>query len=61
MQGNWNGSRDKKQRKAKTKMGEKHHRYIWYDGNSKQSGGGQTSISQETSGQRRPDEDMKNA
>ena len=34
------------QRKAKTKMGEIHHRYVWYDINSKQSGGGQTSVSQ---------------
>ena len=41
-----NGSREKKQRKAKTKMGEIHHVYVWYDGSSKQSGGGQTSISQ---------------
>ena len=29
-----------------TKMGERHHRYVWYDGSSKQSGGGQASISQ---------------
>ena len=41
-----NGSREKKQRKAKTKMGERHHRYVWYDGSSKQSGGGQALISQ---------------
>ena len=34
------------QRKAKTKMGEIHHRYVWYDGSSKQSGGRQTPISQ---------------
>ena len=27
-------------------MGERHHRYVWYDGSSKQSGGGQASISQ---------------
>ena len=27
--------------KAKTKMGERHHRYVWYDGSSKQSGDGQ--------------------
>ena len=26
-------------------MGERHYRYIWYDGSSKQSGRGQTSIS----------------
>ena len=47
----------RKQRKANTKMGEKHHRYIQYDGSSKQSGGRQASTSQ-TSGQRRPEEDM---
>ncbi len=41
-----NGSREKKQRKAKTKMGERHHRYVWYYGSSKQSGGGQASTSQ---------------
>ena len=41
-----NGSREKKPRKGKTKMGERHHRYIRYDGNSKQSGGGQASILQ---------------
>ena len=39
-----NGRREKKQRKAKTKMGERHHRYVWYDGSSKLSGGGQASI-----------------
>ena len=63
-----NGRREKKPRKAKTKMRKRHHRY---DGSSKQSGRGQASISQrhlgsdvltricsETSGQRRPDEDM---
>ena len=33
-------------RKPKTKMGEIHHRYVWYDDSSKQSGGGQASISQ---------------
>ena len=33
-------------RKAKTKMGERHDRCVWYDGSSKQSGGGQASISQ---------------
>ena len=27
-------------------MGERHHRYVWGDGNSKQSGGGQASVSQ---------------
>ena len=27
-------------------MGERHDRYVWYDGSSKQSGGGQASISQ---------------
>ena len=27
-------------------MGERHHWYVWYDGSSKQSGGGQASISQ---------------
>ena len=27
-------------------MGERHHRYVWYDDSSKQSGGGQASISQ---------------
>ena len=32
--------------KAKTWMGEIHHRYVWYDGSSEQSGGGQASISQ---------------
>ena len=41
-----NGGKEKKQRKAKTKMGDIHHMYIWYDGNSKQSGIGQASISQ---------------
>ena len=41
-----NGSREKKQRKAKTEMGERHHRYVWYDGSRKQSGGGQASILQ---------------
>ena len=41
-------------------MGERHHRYVWYDGSSKQSGKGQASISHfaETSGQRHRDEDM---
>ena len=34
------------QRKAKTKMEERHHSYIQYDGNSKQSGVGQALISQ---------------
>ena len=41
-----NGSREKKPRKARTNMGEIHYRYVWYDGSSKQSGGGQASISQ---------------
>ena len=41
-----NGCRENKPRKAKTKMGEIHHRYVWYDGSGKQSGGGQASISQ---------------
>ena len=27
-------------------MGERHHRYVRYDGSSKQNGGGQASISQ---------------
>ena len=53
-----NGSRKMKQMKAKTNMGEIHHRYVWYDDSSKQSVEGQASISQETSGQRRLDEDM---
>ena len=35
-----NGSREKKPRKAKTKMGERHHIYVLYDGSSKQSGRG---------------------
>ena len=26
--------------KANTTMGDTHHRYVWYDGSSKQSGGG---------------------
>ena len=29
-----NVSREKEQRKAKTEMGERHHIYIQYDGNS---------------------------
>ena len=45
-----NSSREKKQRKAKTKMGERHQRYVCTkrisDGSSKQSGGGQASVSQ---------------
>ena len=41
-----NGSWEKKPWKAKTRMGERHHIYVWYDGSSKQSGGGQASISQ---------------
>ena len=36
----------KKQRKAKTKTGERHHRYVWYDDSGKQSGGGQATITQ---------------
>ena len=57
MQGMVAGKR--KQGKSKTKMGERHHRYVWYDGSSKQRGGGQASISQRhRSVQRRPDEDM---
>ena len=39
-----NGSREKKQRKTKTKMGERHNRYVWSDGRSKQSGEGQAAI-----------------
>ena len=39
--------------KAKIKMGEMNHIYLWYDGSSKQRGD-----FAETSGQRRPDEDM---
>ena len=41
-----NGSREKKSRKAKTKMGVRHHRDVWYDGSSKQSGRGQPAIFQ---------------
>ena len=37
---------EKKQRKAKTKMGEVHNIYIWYDDNSNYSGGEQASISE---------------
>ena len=48
----WNG---KRQTKAKTRMGEIHHRYIWYDDNSKLSGGGQA----KTVEQRRPEENEK--
>ena len=40
-------SPEKKLRKAHIKMGERHHRYIWYDGNSTQTGGGQASILRE--------------
>ena len=40
-----NGSRKKKQRNAKTEMGERHHIYVWNDGSSKNNGGGQASIS----------------
>ena len=38
-------------------MGERHHRYIWYDGNSKQSGRGEEFISQGQFVQRYPEED----
>ena len=41
-----NGSREKKPRKAKIKMGEIHHKYVRYDDSGKQSGGGPASISQ---------------
>ena len=41
-----NGSREKKPRKAKTKMGERHHIYVWYDDSGKPSGGEQASVSQ---------------
>ena len=41
-----NGSREKKQRKATTKMGERHQRHVRYDDSGKQSGGGPASISQ---------------
>ena len=44
--------------KPRKKVGGRHQRYVWYDGGSKQSGGGLASISQRKSGQRRPDEDM---
>ena len=43
-----NGSREKKQRKTKTNIWEKYiyiYIYVWSDGRSKQSGGGQASIS----------------
>ena len=36
-------AREKKPRKAMTEMGERHH--IWYNSSSRQSGGGQVSIS----------------
>ena len=35
-----------KRSRGKTEMEEIHHGYVWYDGSSKQSGGGQASISQ---------------
>ena len=41
-----NGSREKKPRKAKTEMGERHHGYVRYDDSGKQSGGGPETISQ---------------
>ena len=41
-----NGSVEKAHWKAKTKMGERHRRYIRYDGNSKQSTEGQASMPQ---------------
>ena len=37
-------SRETKWRKAKTKMGGRHHRYIQYDGNRKSSGRGEATI-----------------
>ena len=40
------GSWEKKQGKARATVGERHHRYVWYDDSSKQSGGGQASIPQ---------------
>ena len=39
-------SREKKPRKAKTKMGEEHYRCIWYDDNSKHRVAKTASISQ---------------
>ena len=39
-------SREKKQMKANTEMGDPHHTYVWYDDSGKQSGGGQEPISQ---------------
>ena len=41
-----NRNREMNQRKAKTNMGDIHHRYVWYDGSSKQSCGGHASITQ---------------
>ena len=39
-----NGSREKKPRKAKTEMGERHHGYVRYDDSGKQSGRGPETI-----------------
>ena len=53
-----NVHREKKQRKAKRDMGEIHHMYVRYDG-SKQAEWRMTGVNfSETSGQRRPGEDM---
>ena len=41
-----NGSREKKQRKATKKMGERNQRHVRYDDSGKQSGGVPASISQ---------------
>ena len=41
-----NGSREKKPRKAKTEMGERHHGYVRYDDSGKQRGRGPETISQ---------------
>ena len=41
-----NGSREKKPRKAKTEMGERHHGYVRYDDSGKQSGRGPETVSQ---------------
>ena len=52
-------SRKKKKRKAKTKMGERHHRSICLVRWQQQAEWWRTVINfAETSGQRRPDEDM---
>ena len=50
-----NGSRDKKQRKAKTNMGERHHRYIQMAAASRVVIRG--IVFTKTFGQRRPEED----